>query len=152
MAHSRVPAVLTQLTAVAQTALASNPCQVYRGPFVTGDPGSALFIGYDGDPAGEFRSVVVTSSWAGIGAKARNEEFRVSCSITLLSGDANVASAVDDAYVIYNLFEDALRADPGLNQAPRLTASADVAELFTMPHPQGLQIRLGFTVMVSARI
>lgn len=152
MAHSRVPAVLAELTAVAETALANVDCGVYRGPFVTGDPGKALFIGYDGDPGGDFRSALVSSTWAGLGARARSEEFRVMCAITSISGDADVATAVNEVYAIYDLFEDAMRATPSLSQAPRLVAAADAAELFTMPHPNGLQIRLGFTVMVSARI
>lgn len=152
MANSRVPAVLTQLTTVAQTTLANTSCQVFRGPFVTGDPGDALFIGYDGNPGGEFRSVIATSEWAGLGAKARNEEFMVMCAITMLRGDPDVASAVDQVYAIYNAFEAAVRQTPSLNQAPRLTAAFSLGELFTMPNPSGLQIRLAFTVQVSARI
>lgn len=152
MAHTRVPAVLSQLTSVATTALANSTCTVYRGPFVTSDTGDALFIGYDGDPGGDFRSVLSTSEWAGLGAKARNEEFRVFCGITCMRGDANVQSAVDDAFTIYNLFEDAVRATPSLSQAPRITVALNTGELFTLPHPSGLQIRLGFSVAVSARI
>lgn len=152
MAQSRVPAVLTELTSVATTALASTTCQVFRGPFVTGDPGDAMFIGYDGDPAGEMRSVVISSDWAGLGAKARNEEFRVSCAVTASRGDPDVRVATDATYQYYGLFEAAVRTTPSLNQAPRLTASLNAAELFTMPHPTGLQVRLTFTVLVSARI
>lgn len=152
MVQSRVPAVLTQLTTVATTALASTTCLVFRGPFVTGDPSDALFIGYDGDPAGEMRAALVSSEWAGLGAKARNEEFRIPCAITSLRGDPDVKTATDGVYTYYGLFEAALRATPSLNQAPRLTASLSGSELFTMPHPNGLQVRLTFTVLVSARI
>jgi hypothetical protein len=152
MAASRVPAVLTALTTTATTALAATTCKVYRGPFVTGDPGTALFIGYDGDPAGEFRAVQVVSQWAGLGAKARDEQFDVACAITLLSGSGDVAQATDDVYALHTLFEAACRADPALSQAPRLTTEVAAGELFTMPHPSGLQVVLSFTVRVSARI
>lgn len=152
MVASRVPATLTQLTATATTAVASLGCQVYRGPFVTGDPGKALFIAYDGDPAGDFRGVVATSEWAGLGAKARNEEFTIVCAVTINSGDPDVARATDDAYAVHTALEAAVRADPSLNQAPRFTAAVTGGELFTMPHPGGLQVRLSFTVSASARI
>ncbi len=152
MAASRVPATLTALTTVATTAAAPFNCKVYRGPFVTGDPGKALFIAYDGDPAGDFRGVVAESEWAGLGAKARNEEFRVLCSITANSGDPDVGKTTDEVYAIHAAFEAAVRSDPSLNQAPRFTAAIAGGELFTMPHPSGLQVRLTFTVNASARI
>jgi hypothetical protein len=149
---SRVPAVLTQLTSVATTAVAATDCQVYRGPVVTGDPGTALFIGYDGDPAGDFRAVAFSSQWAGLGARARDEQFDVFCAITMLSGVTDVTAATDDVYTLHTLFEDAVRATPSLSQAPRLTAEVGAGELFTLPHPSGLQMVLSFTVRVSARI
>lgn len=152
MVASRVPATLTQLTATATTAVASLGCKVYRGPFVTGDPGKALFIGYDGDPAGDFRGVVANSEWAGLGARARDEAFAISCSITMNSGDPDVGRVTDDVYAIHTAFEAAVRADPSLNQAPRFTAAVAGGELFTMPHPAGLQVRLSFIVSASARI
>ena len=152
MADSRVPAVLTQLTSVATTALAATTCQVFRGPVISGDPGTMLFIGYDGDPMGEFRTVNVASEWAGLGARARDEIFQVFCAITSLDGAGDIAATTDSVYALYHLFEAALRATPGLNQAPRLTAAIRAGELFTMPHPAGLQVRLTFTVEVSARI
>lgn len=152
MVASRVPAALTQLATVAQTAVASLGCQVYRGPFVTGDPGKALFIGYDGDPTGDFRSVNANSEWAGLGAKARNEEFQVICSITMTTGNPDVGAATDSVYAVHAALEAAVRADPSLTQAPRFTAAVAGGELFTMPHPGGLQVRLAFTVNVSARI
>lgn len=149
---SRIPSVLNELQSVAVTAMANTGCQVFRGPFVTGDPGSALFIGYDGDPGGDFDTVVQTSEWAGLGAKARNEMFDVFCSITELSGEGDVGTATDHVFVLFAAFEDAMRATPGLNQTPRLTAAVASIQLSTMPHPSGLQVRLTFTVRVSARI
>lgn len=152
MVASRVPATLTQLTSIATTAVASLGCKVYRGPFVTGDPGKALFIAYDGDPAGDFRGVVANSDWAGLGARSRDETFTVTCAITINSGDPDVARATDDTYAILAAFEAAVRADPSVNQAPRFTAAITGGELFTMPHPGGLQVRLSFNVSASARI
>lgn len=152
MANSRVPAVLDRLVVVATTAVAATPTKVFRGPVVTGDPGNAIHIGYDGMPMGDYRSVNVTSTWAGLGARARNEEFVVYCAVTVLNGDTNVKAATDETYNLFNLFETALRDDPDLNQTPRLTAAINSVELFTMMHPAGLQVLLSFTIHVSARI
>ncbi len=152
MVASRVPSVLTALTNTATTALANTDCTVYRGPFVTGNPGKALFVGYDGDPAGDFRAVNATSQWAGLGAKARDEVFEVICSITMLDGAGDVGGSTNDIYAIHALFEAAVRDNPSLGQPPRLTAGVTGGELFTMPHPSGLQVRLVFMVQVSARI
>lgn len=152
MAASRFAATLNQLESVATTAMANTGCRVFRGPFITGDPGSAMFIGYDGDPGGDFQTIIQTSAWAGLGAKARNEEFDVYCAITELSGDGAVGAATDHIHALFTTFEAALRADPSVNQAPRFTAAVNTAQLFTMPHPSGLQVRLAFTVRCSARI
>lgn len=151
MAVSRVPATLDRLEVVALAAVTA-PTRVFRGPFVTGDPGNALFIGYDGDPVGDFRSVNTTTEWAGIGAKARTEQFDVFCAVTVLSGEANVKAATDTTYAIYEEFAGAVRSDPDLNQAPPYVAAPTVGELFTMPHPTGLQVRLSFLVQVKTRI
>ncbi len=154
MADSRVPAVLSQLVTTATTAFASADCRVFRGPVLTGEPGDhpMLFIGYDGDPVGEFRTVNVTSSWAGLGARSRNEAFQVFCAFTLNSGVGDIAAATNTVYALYNILADAIRDNPSLNQAPRFTAAITAGELFTMPHPSGLQVRLTFTVEASARI
>lgn len=148
---SRVPATLDRLYEVAQASVTA-PTLAFRGPFITGDPSNALFVGYDGDPAGDFRAVNVVSSWAGLGARARDEEFDVFCAVTVLSGDNDIPGATTAAYAIYYAFENALRADPDLNQGPPFTAGVNTGELFTMPHPAGLQVRLGFTVHVKTRI
>jgi hypothetical protein len=143
---------MTAVEALATTALASADCTVYRGPFVTGNPGAAFFVGYDGDPAGDFRAVNGSSAWAGLGAKARDEVFEIVCSITLIDGAGDVSGATVDVFAIHALFEAALRNNPSLGQTPRLTAAVVGGELFTMPHPSGLQVRLVFSVQVSARI
>lgn len=129
-----------------------NLAKPYVGPFVTSDPGDALFLGYDGDPNGEFKSVSASSEWAGLGAKARNEVFTVHCAITALAGDPDVLAAVDRVYAIHTAFEAAVRADPDLNQAPPFTAAVAGGELFTMAHPAGLQVLLAFGVQVTTRI
>jgi hypothetical protein len=152
MSASRFAAVLNQLETVANTAMAGTGCAVFRGPVITGDPGAALHIGYDGDPDGDFQSIQQSSEWAGLGAKARNETFEILCALTYLSGAGAVGAATDSVHTLFTAFEAALRADPGLNQAPRLTAAVSSLELFTMPHPTGLQVRLAFNVRVSARI
>lgn len=154
MAASRVPATLTALASIATTAVAglTPKVQVYRGPFVTGDPTDGLFIGYDGDPKGDFRSVRVDTDWAGLGAKSRDERFEVDCAITHISGNADVKASTDRVYAIHTAFEDELRSDPSLGQAPVFVAESAGGDMWTMPHPSGLMVRLYFRVRVRTRI
>lgn len=155
MTASRVPATLTALHTLGRSAvagLAAPAVQVYRGPFVTGDPADALFIGYDGDPTGDFRSVRTDTEWAGLGANSRDERFEVMCAVTRISGDADVEIATNRVYAIHAAFEAALRTDPSLSQTPPFYAAADGGELWTMPHPSGLMVRLAFNIQVRTRI
>lgn len=159
MAASRVPETLTALHALAVTAMTgvtigSQPnITVERGPYVSSDPGAWLFVGYDGDPGGDFRAVRADSEWVGLGANRREERFEVACGITVTSGDGDVTAATEDAYALHAVFEAALRADPSLGLTPTpFVAEVDAGDLWTMPHPAGLQVRLSFVVKVRTRI
>lgn len=150
MAASRVPATLDALVSLAESTVTT--ATVYRGPFVTGNPGNQLFIGYDGDPDGDFRAVVTDTEWVGLGAERREERFEVMCAIVVTKGNADVKAAVDDVYVIHSDFEDGLRANPSLSQPPVFVAEAVGGELMLLADTAGLQARLQFRVRVRTRI
>lgn len=156
MADSRVPATVLALYNVVKAApaltSASPPVNVWDGPVVTGDPTDSVFIGYDGDPEGEFASVVGDEEWAGLGAKARDEQFEVVCSIVTLAGDGDIAAARARIYALFAGVTGVLRVDPSLGQAPPFVAAVKSPQLFIDPTPQGLQPRLVFHVAVKTRI
>lgn len=144
MAASRVPATLV---ALAELWSANN------GPLVTGDFSDGIFVGYDGDPEGDFEAVDFDSEWAGLGAKARDEEFDVVCaSVALVGEDEGVTLALDRAYDQLESAAVLLRADPSLGFSPPYTAAVKGGAVFNVPGPKGHQVRIVFRVHVATRI
>src|SRR5687768_4215310 len=94
---SRAPAALFTVHELFTQALTGMDVDAYIGPYASGDPDDAVFVGYDGDPDGDMEAIVHTQGWAGaLGAKARNEEFSIRCCILNLSG-AGDAGAITRA-------------------------------------------------------
>lgn len=138
----------------ARTALAD--VGVFDGPYVTGDPGDAIHVGYDGDPDGELEAVVVQSNWAGsLGAKKRDEQITIICSVVVTQGEsdpdaAQVAS--DRAYALLAEVEAEILADPSLGLGAPSVAGVSSHTLHLEPtEPAGIQARLMFLVSVNAR-
>lgn len=148
MADSRVPATIDALKSL----WSATGATVWDGPVVTGDYSDCLFVGYDGDPDGDFQSAECDSEWAGLGAKARVEEFDIICAVVTLVGDQDMKAARDNAYAQFKKAADAVRADPSLGQAPPYMASVKGGSLFTENNPEGLQMRIVFRVHVVTRI
>lgn len=147
---SRIPATIDALVAAWTAALV--PVPVWDGPVVSGDFSDAVFVGYDGNPEGAFDAVAGTQEWAGLGARARTEEFDVVCSIVVLAGDGALGAARQRVFSLLASAAAALRANPGLGQAPPFVAEVASPALFTEPTSQGLQARLSFAVHVRTRI
>lgn len=144
MAASRVPATLTALATL---------WSAHNGPFVTGDFSDCLYVGYDGDPDGDFQAVDFDSEWAGLGAKARDEEFDVICaSVALVGEDGGAALALENAYDQLETAAALLRADPSLGLSPPYTAAIKGGAVFNVPSPDGHQVRIVFRVHVKTRI
>lgn len=122
------------------------------GPFVSGDTGDRLFVGYDGDPEGEFQAVEGDSNWAGLGAKKRDEEFDVICAVVTRSGHQTATAARAAAIALFQTASTALRANPGLGLPPPSVAEPKPQGLFTPPGSTGVQGRLVFNVHVKTRI
>lgn len=146
MATSRIPATINAVV----TALRNAGLKVWDGPVITGDYGDAVYIGYDGNPEGEFQSTSGTQSWAGLGAKRRNERFTIFCAVVALVGDSgDVQGSRENAYALLAGVEDALRADPSLGQPPPFVAAMNSNDLFLEQGDAGLQSRIVFTIDVE---
>lgn len=157
MAASRVPATLKRLHELwTSTFAADKTINVWLGQVATGDPTDALWVGWDGNPDGDDQMATSRTAWAGIGAKRRDEDIAIVCSICVLQGigsDAGgVQAAIDRVYAQHTVAEDALRADPSLGQGPPFVAACSTGELYMHPQTdQGLLARLVFAVTVQTR-
>lgn len=149
MAPSRIPATIDALVA----AFTAAGLKTWDGPFVTGDYAPAVHVGYDGDPEGEFQAVEPDQEWAGLGAKARDEEFDVICCVTLSSGDSDVRTARVAAFAILATVETTLRANPSLGQSPPFVAAFKPGAVHIQPDENvGFSLRAVFNVHVKTRI
>lgn len=148
MSTSRVPATIDALVA----ALTGAGVTTWDGAVVSGDFENAVYVGYDGDPDGDFKTVVMDQEWAGLGARARTETFDIICCAYVLSGAADTKSVRDTVYGLLATAETTLRANPSLGQASTFVAAIKPQELFTWPTTGGVQGRLVFHVHVQTRI
>lgn len=152
MGRSRVRPTLARIAEVF-TAAVGDAGNVFRGPFVTGDIRPSIWVGYDGDPEGDFKTADPDQEWAGVGNKARDEEFDIVCAVTALIGDQNIDLAWDAVDALLTIVEDALRADPSLGQTPTpYTAEYRAGPWYTEPTETGWQVRVVFYVHVKARL
>lgn len=148
MATSRVPATIDALVA----ALVTAGITTWDGPVVTGDFENAVYIGYDGDPDGQFETVVMDQEWAGLGAKARSEVFDIICCAYVLNGAADTKSVRDTVYGLLATVETTLRNNPTIGQAPMFLGAIKPQTLFTWSTADGVQGRLVFHINVKTRI
>lgn len=146
MTTSHIPAAIDAIVAK----LIAAGLKVWDGPVITGDFSPAVFIGYDGNPEGDFRSVVGTQDWAGLGAKRRSENFSIVGAAVALTGENTTKTGRDAVYALLDVVGVTLRADPslGLTELP-LVAGLKPAELYTEPTENGLQCRWVFAVDVE---
>lgn len=153
MSSRLIPVVLAVHARLAGLAgITAAGAQVRLGPVITGDPADAVWVGFDGDPDGEYRAANRTAEWAGLGARKRDEDITVDCAITALLGSGSVADALARIQTLFDLIEDDLRADPSLAITPTpLVAAVDDGSLWMTPTTAGLEPRLMFTVSARTR-
>jgi hypothetical protein len=145
MPASRVPETIDAIV----TKLKAAGVKTWDGPVITGDYQDAVYVGYDANPDGEFRSVVGTQTWAGLGAKRRSEIFSVTCAAVALVGQDDSKASRDAVYALLNTVDTTLRADPSLGLAPPLVAGVKPTELICEPTSEGYMARLVFTIDVE---
>lgn len=148
MAASRIPATIDALV----SAIRATGLTTWDGPFVTGDYAPAVHVGYDGDPDGDYMAVDTDQEWAGLGARARDEEFDVICCAIVTSGDSDVRVARQTAFAILATVENTLRATPSLGQPPPFVAGFKPGAIHIEPTADGHQVRAVFNVHVKTRI
>lgn len=152
MSTSRAPGAVDALVSFLTAALPNSP--VWDGPAPSGDYRDAVYIGYDGDVAGERESLTSSAHWAGIGAKRRDETIAVVCAVVAVSGDGRPADARNRAYALLATVENTLRADPSLAQTPTpfVASITEHRMLWDWLEMEGLQARITFTVHIETRI
>ena len=91
-----------------------NEVNVVDGDTVSGDVGTWLMVGWD-DPDND-RATAATGrqSWAGLGAKSRDEEGTVTCLVVVTRGDSQLKDARSTVRVVTDAVEGIHRADPSL--------------------------------------
>jgi hypothetical protein len=154
---SRVHDAITALVAaLGGTASVTALVTVYDGPVITGDtPETAVFVGYDADPGGPMAAVANwTQAWAALGAQRKDEQFDVLCAIVSWSGDVDVPTRRAAAVAALQVVGDTLRAavNIGLGLPQPTIAAFTVGGLFQEQGPNGLQVRIPFTVTVKTRV
>jgi hypothetical protein len=164
---SRAYPAMLRLLDLWTTALAASPyadtVDVYLGPLYSGDPDDAVFIGYDGDPTGEFEMVSHVQNWAALGQRAQNDHFDVHCCILAMAGVSDgkaMSDAMGRLYGIWKTLTVAIKTDPSLGMGPGTAENAPVwvtdVRQFTSYVPtdpdRGVMPRIGFDVHVETRV
>lgn len=153
MATSQAPTLIDAIVTALQAAPELVDVRVIDGPIVADEaPQDWIFVGYDGNPEGDFGSVSTDQEWAGIGAKRRDESIAVVCSVVATRQLTDIKSARDRAYALFAVVEDTLREDPSMGMPPPTVAEVTVPTLHQEPTDQGMQARLTFTVACQTRI
>lgn len=154
MSSSRAPAAIAALLSALQASPSLTGVPVFDGPMVSDDYRDAIFVGFDGDHAGERESVLTDQQWAGLGAKKRTETITIICSVVSVSGDGTASDARTRAYNLLADVENVLRADPSMAQTPTPFIAAVTAPklLYDWLEMVGLQARLVFSVHIETRI
>lgn len=136
---------------------------VYFGPLVSGDPDDAVFVGYDGDPSGDFEAVTHTQSWAALGQHRQDDYFDIHCCILTMSGITDgegMIAAMGRLYGIWICLSSAIKADPSLGLGPGTTEDAPVwvsdvrsfSSYVPTDEERGVMPRITFDVHCETRV
>jgi hypothetical protein len=126
---------------------------VYDGPVPTGDPGNAIYIGYNGNPEDEGEAGTSQQEWAGLGAKKRDENLTVTGAIVITNGDGNAKVARDAAYAQLTLVEGAIHPAPAVGMsAPTWMGVTSHRLVYVLDTEVGLQAWLPFVITVRTRL
>jgi len=152
-APSRVPELIDAVVAALQASADLGGVRIVDGPLVTDSAASDwVFVGYDGDPDGEFATTSTTQQWAGLGAHAKNEDILLTCAILVRRGSTDVKPCRSRVFQIFAAVEAAVRADPALGLPPPTVCSISETSFHTEQTTNGVQGRMPFTLACSTRI
>lgn len=145
-----IPALVTAFTAGLP-----NTIHVIDGDTVTGDAGTFLMVGWEDPDNDRATSATGKQDWAGLGARARDEEGTITCLVIAWNGDSDFAAARAALRAATDGVEGLLRADPNLDGAvPGLmwTGYGTNTQLRQWLSDQGAVATCTFDVAFKARI
>lgn len=150
---SRVPELLDAFLAALEAAAGLEGVEVVDGPFVSDSAAAEwVFVGYDGDPEGDYITAQTTQQWAGIGAKAKNEDVTITGAVLVRQGSVAVKPCRDRTFAIFAVVEAAVRAVPSLGLPSPTVCAISEHTFHTEQTDRGIQGRLPFTLTCSTRI
>lgn len=124
---------------------------VVDGPTVVGDTRDFVYIGYDGDPDGDWSAATIDQDWAGIGTKKRDETFDIVGAVVSRYSADDARTARDRVQAQFTVVENAILADPSLGlpgQVQYCVADVHPVQLFA----ESGQYRLTFVIRVKTRV
>lgn len=145
MVQSRVSPAIDAIV----DAFVAASLKTWDGPVLTEDYGDAVWVGYDGDPEGDFMAAETNQEWASLGAKHRSETSSIVCAAIAQRGDADARSARAAVTELIEAAGAALRVDPSLGQPPPFVAGLRPGNLFVVPTQQGFEARQVFYVQIT---
>jgi len=102
---------------------------VVDGPAEIGDYQAMVFVGYDGNPEGDWKALDGDQDWAAIGNRSRDERFDVICA-ALAPYDETIKSGRDAVKALLATVETTLRANLSLGFDSPYVAGVIPRELF----------------------
>ncbi|MEV7684468.1 hypothetical protein [Streptomyces bungoensis] len=152
-APSRVPDLIDNLIAALQAAAGLTGVKVVDGPLVRDSAASEfVFVGYDGDPEGEFATAGTSQQWAGLGAKAKSEEITLTCAVLVQRGSTDVKACRTRTFEIFAQVEAVVRDAPALGLPPPTVCSISDTTFHTEQTDRGVRGRMPFTLSCTTRI
>lgn len=156
--ESQVSPILAQIrTRFAAAVTGMDPLPIIaRGPVLSGSKARIkVYVGYDGDPAGENRTADISRIWKGQGAKTRDETITAYHAVVITTGsndEAAITRAQDDATATFTVLEESVLS--GLDMGSPLPAKTSVNDmgLFVDQPVTGLQVRLTFQTVTECRL
>ncbi|HWU24080.1 MAG TPA: hypothetical protein VN088_21270 [Nocardioides sp.] len=152
-APSRVPELVDAFVAALTASADLAGVKVVDGPLVTDSAATEwVFVGYDADPQGEYATASTTQQWAGLGAKAKNEDIQLTCAVLVRKGATAVKPCRDRTFALFAAVEAVVRADPALGLPPPTVCSISETNFHTEQTDKGVQGRMPFILSCSTRI
>lgn len=147
---SRVPNLIDNFLAALNAASGLDGVEIVDGPLVSDSAATEMVIvGFDADPEGEYEAASTTQTWAGIGAKRKNEEIQLVGAVLVRKGSVKVKPLRDRVFAIFAEVEAVVRADPSMGLPPPTVCAITDTSFRTPQTTRGIDGRLLFTLSVT---
>lgn len=153
MSGSRVPAAIDAVLALLDGSLSEGTVVIDGPTIVTTGATKQVYVGYDGDPDGDYVAASSDQDWASaLGTGRREETLTVACAVLVQNGAGNVKQARDDAYAVLGEVSDILRANVNLGFPAPSVAHLRNPGLHQYQTNSGVEARITFEIALSTRI